>query len=226
VKVFIYGLIDPRTKEVRYVGKTEDLDKRLLRHIRENVDAPKTHKECWIRQLRNNGLVPEMKILATANKRTWIKIEKEYITRFNKRGRLTNLTKGGENPPVHRGPRSVDWNLAISKALKGHSVSQITRDKLSVNGKKNPVNFWKGKKFSKLHSSRISKAKKGIPMKEETKLKISKPVVQLTRKEEFIREWSSAVAAGRGLSISKGNINSCLKGKRKTAGNYIWKYKG
>jgi predicted GIY-YIG superfamily endonuclease len=33
--VYIYGLVEPKTNTLRYVGKTTDLDRRLRRHINE-----------------------------------------------------------------------------------------------------------------------------------------------------------------------------------------------
>lgn len=49
-----------------------------------------------------------------------------------------------------------------------------------------------------------------------------KPILQFTLDGEFVREWPSATDAGKEL---KGHICDCLKGRRKTACNYIWKYK-
>lgn len=56
--------------------------------------------------------------------------------------------------------------------------------------------------------------------KRSNKLKI--PILQYSLDGEFIREWPSATDAGKEL---KGHICDCLKGRRKTAANYIWKYK-
>lgn len=49
-----------------------------------------------------------------------------------------------------------------------------------------------------------------------------KPILQYDLDGNFIREWSSATDA---LKELKGHICECLKGKQKTACNYIWKYK-
>ena len=54
---------------------------------------------------------------------------------------------------------------------------------------------------------------------------IVKSVLQYSKDGEFIREWYSINEASRKLKIQHSNIISCCKGKRKTAGNYIWKYK-
>lgn len=52
----------------------------------------------------------------------------------------------------------------------------------------------------------------------------SKPIIQFSKDGEFIRKWDSAMDAQRELGIKQGGIRECCKGKRKTAGGYIWRY--
>lgn len=63
----------------------------------------------------------------------------------------------------------------------------------------------------------------------ETKQKISKalskPIIQYSKNNTFIKEWGSAYEVQRKLRISKSNVNECCNNKRKSAGNYIWKFK-
>lgn len=53
----------------------------------------------------------------------------------------------------------------------------------------------------------------------------SKPVLQFTKDGEFIQEWKSTRDVERNLGYSNCNISSCCTGKRKSAYNFIWKYK-
>lgn len=53
----------------------------------------------------------------------------------------------------------------------------------------------------------------------------SKPILQYSKSGEFIREWKGASEVERVLSINNGNINSCCKGRYKSSGGFIWKYK-
>ena len=55
--------------------------------------------------------------------------------------------------------------------------------------------------------------------------KCSKPVIQLTKDGEFVREWKSMNDVQRNLGYSNGNISSCCTGRYKSAYNYIWKFK-
>ena len=53
----------------------------------------------------------------------------------------------------------------------------------------------------------------------------SKPVVQYDLQGNFIAEYPSVCETGRKLGIKQGNISSALKGRIKTAGGYIFRYK-
>lgn len=96
VKHYIYALIDPRDKQVRYVGKTVNLKKRLREHIRRSSEAH-THCQCWIRGLVKLGLKPKMRVLDIATEATWEAREIHWIKVCRDRGcRLTNITDGGQ----------------------------------------------------------------------------------------------------------------------------------
>lgn len=53
----------------------------------------------------------------------------------------------------------------------------------------------------------------------------AKRVIQYDKNMNFIKEWESATKAGKDLHIFQQSIVACLKGRTKTAGKYIWKYK-
>ena len=55
--------------------------------------------------------------------------------------------------------------------------------------------------------------------------RISRKILQYSRSGEFIREWPSAIEVERLLGIHRVNIAQCCKGKRKSAGGFIWRYK-
>lgn len=54
--------------------------------------------------------------------------------------------------------------------------------------------------------------------------KQSKPVLQLTKTGELVREWPSTMEAGRN-GFHQCEISLCCNGKRKSHKGYIWKYK-
>ena len=53
----------------------------------------------------------------------------------------------------------------------------------------------------------------------------SKPILQYSKSGDFIREWKGASEVERVLGINNSHINACCKGKRKSAGGFVWKYK-
>ena len=54
--------------------------------------------------------------------------------------------------------------------------------------------------------------------------KRSIPIFQFSKDWTLIKEWPSAHEAERHLGIPQPNICNCLKGRKKSAGGYIWRY--
>jgi len=98
----VYGLTDPRTDQVRYVGITlKDPKARLRGHLDLGSSGSSAKKE-WIRKLKGLGLKPKVRVL---ERREIIisdsgtdhpppeakEIEKEWISKMQERGcDLTN----------------------------------------------------------------------------------------------------------------------------------------
>ena len=55
--------------------------------------------------------------------------------------------------------------------------------------------------------------------------KTRKKIIQLDKKNNIIKLWNSIIEIEEKMNIPHSNIIYCCQGKRKTAGNYIWKYK-
>ena len=52
-----------------------------------------------------------------------------------------------------------------------------------------------------------------------------KPVLQFDQNGIFVKEWEYINQARDFLGIDPSTIVRCCKGRQKTAGGYIWKYK-
>lgn len=61
-----------------------------------------------------------------------------------------------------------------------------------------------------------------VPLKTTTE---GKKIQQFTKNNEFIAEYNNLTEAAKITHINLSNIGEVCKGKRKTAGGYIWKYK-
>lgn len=102
-------------------------------------------------------------------------------------------------------PKPEGFGEKISKLLKGKKVSEESKIKqsLKLKGRISPN---KGKKWN-----------------QHQKDKIGKPIIQYDLEGNFIKEWSTSVKAKDILKIK--GITECLRGRAKTSGGYIWKYK-
>ena len=55
--------------------------------------------------------------------------------------------------------------------------------------------------------------------------RVSRKIFQYSKSGEFIREWKSAEEVKRVLGIDNSHIIACCKGKLKSAGGFVWRYK-
>src|SRR3990172_9983712 len=104
VTSFIYALVDPISKEVRYIGKAVDPLYRFKKHIEESKRKSTTHKHKWIRKILALNKVPELILLDEVydvDVNFW---ERFYILKHRNLGcNLTNQTDGGDG-----GKMSID----------------------------------------------------------------------------------------------------------------------
>ena len=95
--VYIYALLDPRYKRVRYVGKTINLQKRYEQHLYW-FDNSNPRKDRWIKGLARHGLKPELGILEECDPSNWEEREKYWIAYYRDiYDDLVNITSGGDS---------------------------------------------------------------------------------------------------------------------------------
>lgn len=95
----IYGMVCPKTKEIRYIGKTtRSLQARLHNHITESKRSRHSHKHRWIAKCCDEGMRPTMWLLEEVEDGVrWQDREREWIRKARAMGlNLTNQTNGGE----------------------------------------------------------------------------------------------------------------------------------
>ena len=147
----------------------------------------------------------------TPNKEQALELESELMKWYDSVENGYNTSSYGSGDYKH----SEEHKKKISEALTGRVFSEESKKKMSDNhadlsGEKA---YWYGKHHS-----------------EETKNKIrentpSKPVLQYSMNGELIAEYLSINEAERQTGCNHGHIWDCCKGKRKSCGGYIWKYK-
>lgn len=195
-EIFIYGLKDPLTNDIRYVGKTIGLNRRYNAHI-ANSKIRKVHSSLWIKSLMNKGVKPELVLIETVNEENWIEREKYWISFYRKLYDLTNITDGGES------------NTNYARMGKKNSPEHIAKCVASRTGK------------SIIQTDKEGKRKKAII---DYYNKNKKLVYQYDLDGSFIQKWDCAVTAGKELHIAHSGITKCCKNLRKKAGNFIWSF--
>ncbi len=161
----IYGLTDPRTSEVRYVGlSSKGMSRPRCHSFPFNLAKDgKTHKANWIRGLMDAGLVYGILVLEEAASSDDLPAaERRWIAHGRAQGwPLTNLTDGGEGQlglvhtaeakakisaslmgrpcPTKGKHPSAETRAKMSASHKGHPVSAETRAKRSATQKGKPM---------------------------------------------------------------------------------------
>lgn len=180
----------------------------------------------------------------------WEPLECFWIQHFKNCGyELMNKNKGGNGPSFHtqetkekmskssKGKaKSEDHKQKISNATTGKILSQETKDKISKSKM--------GVKLSQETRDKISKSMKGVEWNEIQNISRSKKllgriitwnhkitgrigveVIQFDLKGNFIKLWDNIRTASLQLNIDDAGIVNCCKGKHKTCGGFLWKYK-
>jgi hypothetical protein len=198
----IYGLIDPNTNQIRYIGKSIRPRQRLENHCNEKS---RCHRTNWIQSLRRNGQKPRLVILAELyGQHDWRDYEKAWIAHGRQIGwPLTNGTDGGDGV-VNLPPESRE---RIRAASIGRSPSAETRRLIGKRSSERRHSDETKQRMSRAHSGRtftpewrakISAALRG-------RQRISSRKITDEQEAEIIRrheagETNRAVAADFGIS--------------------------
>lgn len=111
---FIYALCDPKSHIIRYIGKSNDPEKRFKKHLTASIKA-KTHLGNWLQLLNSIGLRPTLEILDEVVYSQWEFWEREYIRVFRAIGMdLVNTTDGGDGGPVLVGKDNPSFGKKLS----------------------------------------------------------------------------------------------------------------
>lgn len=123
--------------------------------------------------------------------------EKKYILKFK-----TNEIEYGYNISIGQQPKEeIKRKYYKTSGMTGKHHSEKTKEKMSI-------------------------ARIGKKMNIKTIIKKSKAVIQYDKKMNMINEYYGITEASKKTNINISNISKCCKNQRKTAGGYIWKFKG
>lgn len=116
---YIYALLCPQG-EIRYIGKTTNLEARLAAHIsKAKTNQTKHHAANWIRSLIKEGEKPAIEIVFEVPEgEPWEPYEIRLIAEFKAEGhRLTNSTGGGDGF-FDVSPEAIAKRVAAAKITK------------------------------------------------------------------------------------------------------------
>lgn len=153
----IYGLVDPRTDDIRYVGKTKyPVETRFKQHIKDARKGKVKPVFCWIRKLWRLKLEPYVICIGRVSDNFWEDAEKCCIKYLRESigSALTNLAGGGGG--LHDPCDATREKLR--KAVLGTKQSAATKAKKSAS--------LKNRYFSPEHRAKISAALKGKKLSE------------------------------------------------------------
>lgn len=185
-----------------YVGSSIDIKDRWNRHKQDLLKN--IHHSKPLQNFVNKYGIDTIcfKLIENCGKKDLISREQHYIDTLNPYFNICKTAGNRLGSTV-----SEETRLKISNKLKGtkriRTQEQIDKHRQAVIGR----TAWnKGIKMGSIANP-------------------GKPILQLTIDGIIIKEWNHAKEIEQFTKINRRNIGQCCKGKRKTAGGFMWKYK-
>ena len=210
--VSIYKMLDPVTKRVRYVGKTEQtLEKRLYQHIAK-AKTNNSHCANWIKSLIANNKSPIIELIEKVSLENWREKEIYWISFYRDRdNELTNFMDGGDGLTSETAKKlnsMPEVKKKIQQKSKENWQNPIIREKILSNLRlatskeeyreklrKSSKKMWE----SKEGREKMEKALMIANSKQERKDKISAKSKELWKDEDYRKK----VLPGWIISIEK-----------------------
>ena len=193
--IAIYTILDPRSEEVRYVGRTKNPNRRIREHL---SDPCSEGLRRWFSELSGLGLKPIMRIIEWCQISEWMERESFWIASYRKTNTmLLNVCSSGGGPTDS--DYSADVRAKMRAAQLGKRPSPETRAKMSAAGR--------GRKYSE----EMLQKRRGKKRTEEQKQRMSKAQRGNTKKRGWKAPQSTReklASALLGNSNAKGTIHS------------------
>lgn len=151
--IYIYGLVDPRDNQIKYIGSTNNIKKRLEAHTsRQKNDTSK--RSMWIKELVALNFKPIPKILLETTHEKRIFIEESFIKHYRQFCDLKNFsdekrnTEGTFKPNVLR-----DFDFEKERKRKAKEAIQVGVVQYDMNN--NKLKEWKCMEDAAKHTKTI-----------------------------------------------------------------------
>lgn len=237
-RLVIYGLFDPRTGELRYVGKsTTGVRHRVSSHLYPSSLRDRTLKIGWLKSLLKRGLKPEAEVIeAVAQKTDLDEAERHHIAMFRALGcRLTNMTSGGDGlggmsptaetrekiAAAQRGvprkplPREVYERNAERMRGRSKDPAAVEKTAAALRGKPRPAHV-----HAALRSGTIKKWGAASGYEDMVRSRGGRPFV-----DQHGVEYLGIQRTARQLGLNAAHIHAVLNGRRRHTGGFTFQYK-
>lgn len=114
MEIYIYAISHPITNDIRYIGKSVNIKKRLIGHISKSKKR-NDHFHNWIKSILKEGLKPNIEVIKYTDDLNWMQDEKNAIKEYREKGyNLLNIAEGGNEPYCSKEQRAINGkNTAI-----------------------------------------------------------------------------------------------------------------
>lgn len=110
---YIYGLVDPDSLEIKYVGQTKNPENRFKQHLKIEIE---NRKVFWIANLKRKGKKPILQIIEKIETKRPDFHEKKWINYFNSIG--IDLFNTVNNNKDKSNPIEISEVIEIDKSLQ------------------------------------------------------------------------------------------------------------
>ncbi|MEN6621534.1 MAG: GIY-YIG nuclease family protein [Smithella sp.] len=177
--VYIYGLVCPKTNQIRYIGKSIRPKERLMNHMNEVSNCHRSH---WLQSLKKKGLKPSLRILQAFSDPPsdgWQKYERYWIQYGKEHGwPLTNNTNGGDGveglPPETRAKMAKVWKGRKHKPESILKIAMTSKGRLKTESQKEVMrNKMKNREITWGYKISESARKLSLEQQEEIKSRLA-----------------------------------------------------
>ena len=218
--VYIYGLMDPRNNQIRYIGKTKNPKKRLVEHITESIrSGSQNYRLRWIRKLTKLELKPEIKFLKVCSSFDFEKYETEYIKIYQS-NMLTNSDETGqgnknrkievlERQSENSGRKVFQYDLN-GNFIKEYRSTRNAANELNTNHA-NISRCCNGEYKHTMGFIFSYEKKKVIKVLKPNAVK--KSIIEIDKFGNQINIWKSLMDCSRDTGLDNGNLSRVCNGK-------------